>query len=55
MELAKLKLQLKDLLNKGYICPSSSPWGFSGLFAKKKDEALHLRVDCLALTCFSFN
>jgi hypothetical protein len=25
-ELAKLKVQLKELLDKGYICPSSSPW-----------------------------
>jgi hypothetical protein len=36
---------LKDLLDKGYIRPSSSPWGCPTLFVKKKDEALHLRVD----------
>jgi hypothetical protein len=28
-ELAKLKMQLQELLNKGYIRPSSSPWGVS--------------------------
>jgi hypothetical protein len=26
VELAELKIQLKDLINKGYICQSSSPW-----------------------------
>jgi hypothetical protein len=45
VELAKLKIQLQDLLNKGYIHPSSSPWGHPALFVKKKDEALHLCVD----------
>jgi hypothetical protein len=44
-ELAKLKIQLKDLLDKGYISPSSSPWGCPALFVKKKDEALRLCVD----------
>jgi hypothetical protein len=32
MELAELKIQLKALLDKGYIFPSSSPWGCSTLF-----------------------
>jgi hypothetical protein len=44
-ELAELKIQLKDLLDKGYIRPSSSPWGCPALFVKKKDEALRLCVD----------
>jgi hypothetical protein len=44
-ELAELKIQLKDLLDKGYIKPSSSPWGCPALFVKKKDEALRLCVD----------
>jgi hypothetical protein len=26
VELTELKIQLKDLINKGYICQSSSPW-----------------------------
>jgi hypothetical protein len=38
-------MQLKDLLEKGYIRPSSSPWGCPALFVKKKDEALRLCVD----------
>jgi hypothetical protein len=44
-KLAELKIQLKDLVDKGYICPSSSLWGYLALFAKKKDEALRLCVD----------
>jgi hypothetical protein len=37
-ELAELKKQLQELLNKGYIRPSSSPWGSPALFMKKKME-----------------
>jgi hypothetical protein len=44
-ELAELKIQLQDLLDKGYICPSASPWGCSALFVKKKDDSLRLCVD----------
>jgi hypothetical protein len=44
-ELAELKIQLKDLLDKGYIRPSSSPLACSTLFVKKKDDALGLCVD----------
>jgi hypothetical protein len=36
-ELAKLKVQLNELLDKGYIHPSFSPWGCPALFVKKKD------------------
>jgi hypothetical protein len=36
-ELAKLKIQLNELLDKGYIRPTSSPWGCPGLFVKKED------------------
>jgi hypothetical protein len=45
MELKKLKVQLQDLLDKGYIHPSSSPWGCPALFVKKKDDALQLCMD----------
>jgi hypothetical protein len=34
-ELAELKIQLKDLLDKDFICPSSSPWGCPALFVSK--------------------
>nr|XP_016455770.1 PREDICTED: uncharacterized protein LOC107779799 [Nicotiana tabacum] len=36
-ELRKLKEQLKDLLDKGFIRPSTSPWGAPVLFVRKKD------------------
>jgi hypothetical protein len=36
---------LKELLDKGYIHPSSSPWGCPSLFVKKKDQSLRLCVD----------
>jgi hypothetical protein len=33
------------LLDKGYICPSTSPWGCSALLVEKKDKELRLCVD----------
>jgi hypothetical protein len=44
-ELAELKIQLKELLDKWYIHPSSSLWGYPALFMKKKDQSLRLCVD----------
>jgi hypothetical protein len=44
VELAELKIQLKDLLDKDYIQPSSSPCACRTFFLKK-DEALSLCVD----------
>jgi hypothetical protein len=44
-ELAELKTQLQELLDKGYIRPSSSPWGCPALFVKKKDGSLRMCVD----------
>jgi hypothetical protein len=43
-ELVELKVQLNELLDKGYIRPSSSPWGCPALFVKKKDKSLRLCV-----------
>jgi hypothetical protein len=48
-ELAELKKQLQELLDKGFIRPSTSPWGCSALFVKKKDESLRLCIDYLPL------
>jgi hypothetical protein len=45
----ELKVQLQGLLDKGYICPSTSPWGCSALFVKKKDKELCLCVDYRSL------
>jgi hypothetical protein len=44
-ELAELKKQLQELLDKGFIRQSTSPWGCPALFVKKKDESLRLCVD----------
>ena len=44
-ELKELKEQLKILLDKGFIRPSSSPWGYPALFVKKKDDSLQMCVD----------
>jgi hypothetical protein len=44
-ELAELKKRLQELLDKGFICPSTSPWGCPALFVKKKDESLRLCID----------
>jgi hypothetical protein len=40
VELVELKIQLQDLLDKGFIHPSSSPWGHPALFVSKKDKDL---------------
>jgi hypothetical protein len=45
VEMRELKIQLQGLLDKGYIRPSTSPWGCSALFVEKKDKELHLCVD----------
>jgi hypothetical protein len=44
-ELAELKIQLQDRLDKGFIRPSASPWGCPALFVKEKDNSLRLCVD----------
>jgi hypothetical protein len=44
-EIAEIKKQLEDLLNKGFIRPSSSPWGCPAIFVKKKDGTLRMCVD----------
>jgi len=44
-ELKELKVQLDELLQKGFIRPSVSPWGAPVLFVKKKDGTLRLCID----------
>ena len=45
VELQELRVQLHQLLDKGFIRPSTSPWGASVLFVKKQDKTLRLCID----------
>jgi hypothetical protein len=45
VEMKELMIQLQGLLDKGYIRPSTSPWGCPALFVIKKDKELRLCVD----------
>jgi hypothetical protein len=44
-ELKELQMPLEELLKKGYICPSVSPWGAPVLFFKKKHGTLRPCID----------
>ena len=44
-KLQELKVQLQELLDMGFIRPSTSPWGAPMLFAKKKDKTLRFCID----------
>jgi hypothetical protein len=44
-DLAKLKKQIEELVRKGYIHPSSSPWGALVLLVDKKDGSRRMCVD----------
>ena len=44
-KLKKLKEQVKDLLDKGFIHPSVSPWGTSILVVRNKDSSLRMCID----------
>ncbi len=48
-ELKELKVQLEELLAKGYIKPNKSPYGVPILFVHKKDGTLRMCVDYRAL------
>ena len=45
VELQELRVQLQELQDRGFIRPSTSPWGAPVLFAKKKDKTLRLCID----------
>jgi len=49
LELVELKLQLKEMIDKGYIKPSVSPWGALVLFVKNTDGTLMLCIDYIQL------
>ncbi|KAI3767690.1 hypothetical protein L2E82_18026 [Cichorium intybus] len=44
-EMEELKRQLQELLELGFIRPSSSPWGAPILFVKKKDGSMRMCID----------
>ncbi|TYK18897.1 pol protein [Cucumis melo var. makuwa] len=44
-KLKELKVQLQELLDKGFIWPSVSPWGAPVLFVKMKDGSMRLCID----------
>ena len=45
VELQGLRVQLQELLDKGFMKPSTSPWGASVLVAKKMGKTLRLCID----------
>src|SRR5438552_290152 len=44
-DLAEMNVQLQELLDKGFIHPSSSSWGCLAMFVDKKDQTKRLVVD----------
>ncbi|KAD7479072.1 hypothetical protein E3N88_02208 [Mikania micrantha] len=44
-EMQELASQLQELSDKGFIRPTSSPWGAPVLFVKKKDGSFHMCID----------
>jgi hypothetical protein len=44
-ELKEAKTQIEDILEKGFICPITSPWGSSILFVPKTYGGLRISVD----------
>ena len=44
-ELKELKTQIEDLLDKGFIRPSVSPWGAPVILVKKKDGTMRMCID----------
>jgi hypothetical protein len=48
-EIVELKKQIVELQSKGFICPSSSPWGAPVLFVEKKDGTQQMCVDYRSL------
>ena len=45
LELKELKVQMEDLMSKGFVRPSTLPWGAPVLFVKKNDGSLRLCID----------
>ena len=54
VELQELRVQLQELLDKGFIRLSTSPWGAWVVFAKKKNKTLRLYIDYRQLKILIF-
>jgi hypothetical protein len=54
-DLAELKKQIDELLSKGYIRPSSSPWGSPILFVDKKEGSIRMCIDYRHLNDVTIN
>ncbi|CAA7040908.1 unnamed protein product [Microthlaspi erraticum] len=54
-ELAELKAQLEDLLDKGFVRASSSPWGAPVLFVKKRDGSMRLCIEYRGINNITIN
>jgi hypothetical protein len=48
-DLGELKQQIEELLEKGFIQPSSSSWGAPFLFVDKKDGSIRMCIDYMDL------
>ena len=44
-ELQELRVHLQELLDRGFIRPSTLTWGAPVLFAKKRDKTLRMYID----------
>ena len=45
LELKELKVHMEELVSKGFVRPSTSPWGAPVLFVKKNDRSFRLCID----------
>jgi hypothetical protein len=54
-ELKELQMQLEELLKKGYIRPSVSPWRAPVVFVKNKDGTLRFCIDFRQLNKYTIN
>ncbi|KAI3735110.1 hypothetical protein L6452_14598 [Arctium lappa] len=48
VEMKEMMTQLQELLDKGFIRPSTSPWGAPVLFVKKKDGSMRMCIDTVS-------
>ena len=45
LELKELKVQMEELVSKGFVRPSTLPWGATILFVRENDGSLRLCID----------